>query len=202
MGSLSEQAAEFARAAHQGQTRGIDGAPRFDHVAEVARLVERSGFGEEVVAAAFLHDVLEKTDVAIEEIRELFGDAVARLAAALTDDDGIRSYRERKAAHRARAASAGEDAIVILVADKISNARSLAAALDREGAGLDDRLTNGSGLRLEHYERTLGLAHGETPSLPLLADLEAAVASAREALDAVSGAGRQRSSDASPEART
>lgn len=79
-------ARELAYAAHRGQVDKAD-APYYDHVAEVAkRLVEH---GEMAVMAGLLHDIVEDTDVTLEQLREMgFPEAVVRAVDTVTRRDG------------------------------------------------------------------------------------------------------------------
>lgn len=76
---LVERARLFAIAAHAatGQTRKYTGEPYWRHPEEVARLVSQFGHTPEMLAAAWLHDVVEDTGVDVALIRAEFGDTVA-----------------------------------------------------------------------------------------------------------------------------
>jgi (p)ppGpp synthase/HD superfamily hydrolase len=99
--AMIEKARVFSRAAYaaHGVVRKYDGSEYIVHPHAVAERVRRMpGATWEMVAAAYLHDVVEDTLVALSIIREEFGDEVARLTDGLTDvskpEDGNR--RERK----------------------------------------------------------------------------------------------------------
>ena len=79
---LAVEAWRFAAVAHGGQRRRGSGSPYIEHPVAVARLVVEHGGDEAMVAAAFLHDVLEDTDVASERIHGEFGDASRDLRVA------------------------------------------------------------------------------------------------------------------------
>ncbi|MEA2356423.1 MAG: polyphosphate kinase [Solirubrobacteraceae bacterium] len=151
-------ALEFARCAHHGPRR--DGDTDIDHPIAVARLLDGAGFDEEVVAAALLHDVVEDTRTGIDEIRARFGEPVARLVAAMTEDEGIDTYQARKAEARRRVREAGRGAAAIYAADKLATARKLAAADARVPAP-----------KLAHYRRTLEELAQARPDLPFLGSL-------------------------------
>ena len=51
--------------------------PYFEHVVGVAMILDRLGFGEEVVIAGLLHDVVEDTAATFDDVRDRFGDEVA-----------------------------------------------------------------------------------------------------------------------------
>ena len=72
------------------------------------------------MVAGLLHDVLEDTDVAPEEVQARFGPEVARIVRALTQDPAIEDYAERKAALRRQTINAGRGAATIALADKVA----------------------------------------------------------------------------------
>jgi (p)ppGpp synthase/HD superfamily hydrolase len=144
---LVENAHRFAVEAHEGQEK--DGAPYIDHLVAVARLVERAGYGDEVVAAALLHDVVEHTDVELEEVRGRFGSGVADLVDAMTEPAEIEPWARRKRAHRDRISRSGPNATAIFAADKVANAASLRLALARNGD------VEGADAKVDHYRATL-----------------------------------------------
>jgi (p)ppGpp synthase/HD superfamily hydrolase len=84
---------------------------------------------EAMLAAAWLHDVVEDTGVTIETVRAEFGSEVADLVSWLTDvsrpEDGNRA--RRKARDREHTAAAPAEAQTVKLADLISNTRSIMA---------------------------------------------------------------------------
>jgi (p)ppGpp synthase/HD superfamily hydrolase len=122
---LTRGALAYAHSAHAGQRRGADGAPFIAHPLEVALLLQEEGAPDHVIAAGVLHDVVEKSGVDGEELRDRFGDLVTELVLAVSEDDTIADFEERKTALREQVAAAGRDAWVIFAADKVSKAREL-----------------------------------------------------------------------------
>ncbi len=121
------RAADFAAGRHTGQTRkGAAGAPYVNHLAEVARLVADTGADEDVVAAAFLHDVVEDGHAARDEIEFVFGRRIADLVGELTDDPALAEEARRKA-QVTHAPHLSSDAKRIKLADKTSNLGEMAA---------------------------------------------------------------------------
>ena len=95
--SPAEIALALAREAHAGQRRKQSGEPFVEHpIAVVQLLTESEDPGDTVVAAAYLHDVVEKTALGTEEIAERCGDQVAELVEALTEDGELEGYEQRK----------------------------------------------------------------------------------------------------------
>lgn len=120
------RATAFAVKAHEGQCRKYTGEPYVLHCIEVARIVADIG-DEEMVIAALLHDTVEDTDTAFEDIMEAFGADVCNLVYWLTEtskpSDGNRAAR--KAIDREHLARAPADAQTVKLADLISNTRSI-----------------------------------------------------------------------------
>jgi (p)ppGpp synthase/HD superfamily hydrolase len=174
-----------ARAAHAGQVRnGSGGMPYVEHPIAVAALVEEQGYDEMAVAAALLHDVVEDSDTSLEELSEQFGSEVAGLVGALSDDESIESYRERKAEHRERVAVAGPEALAIYAADKLTNVRMLRASYEREGDAIAAEFKVPLELKLEIWEADLGLVREQAPEVPFLDALESELSAFRDDLAA------------------
>jgi hypothetical protein len=121
----TRRALEFARSRHGDQHRGGDGAVFVVHPAEVASLLARLDYPDDVVAAAVLHDVLEDTDAELADLRSLFGWRVAQLVAVVSDDPALGDEDERKAEVRERVRAFGGDALAVYAADKVSKVREL-----------------------------------------------------------------------------
>ena len=182
---LVRAALEQARADHAGQVRnGSGGMPYVEHPVRVAALLDQHGYGEEVLAAGLLHDVIEDSDTTLEELREKFGDVVAGLVGSMTDDESIDSYRERKAEHRERLAAAPAEAMAIYGADKLANVSTLAAAYAEEGDAVRREFKVPVELKLEIWEEDLKLLRERAPELPFLDALEAGLSSFRASLGA------------------
>ncbi len=123
-----QAAFQFARKAHEGQTRK-SGEPYIIHPVAVARIVaEELQLGPNTVIAAFLHDVVEDTPVTLDEIREQFGDEVAFLVGVVTKKKKT-SYETSKQVdnYKQMLDSVHYDirAILLKLADRIHNMRTL-----------------------------------------------------------------------------
>ena len=75
---------QYAERQHLGATRRDGESPYFEHVVAVAGLVARSGGSDLLVTAAFLHDVVERTDATIGELAARFGSGVASTVDQMT----------------------------------------------------------------------------------------------------------------------
>jgi len=116
----------YATAAHAavGQRRKYTDEPYIVHPARVAVTVSKCGGTDDMISAAYLHDVVEDTGVSIEDIQDMFGPDVALIVDGLTDvsvpEDGNRAVR--KAMDRAHSAEATYEAQFVKCADIIDNA--------------------------------------------------------------------------------
>jgi hypothetical protein len=157
---------------HAGQRQG-DGSPFIRHPLEVASLLQDAQAADHVIAAGVLHDVLEKTSVTESDLRERFGSQITRLVAAVSDDGRIGSYSDRKAALRLKVAAAGEEALSLFAADKVSKLRELRreAAVDCGDGGTTSRGRELRARRLRHYRRSLALLEERLPESPLVREL-------------------------------
>jgi guanosine-3',5'-bis(diphosphate) 3'-pyrophosphohydrolase len=170
--ALVKDALETARRAHAGQLRrGSDGRPFIDHPLAVAELLANARYGDEVLAAALLHDVVEKSETEIGEVRARFGDVVGDLVAAMTEDETIPSYEERKEEHRHRVAEADPAALAIFAADKLTNVSMLREAYALISEGVSEELAVPLDLKIYIWEGDLEMLFDEAPDLRLTNEL-------------------------------
>jgi (p)ppGpp synthase/HD superfamily hydrolase len=167
---LARRAFEYARDLHAGQERDSDHAPFIMHPLEVASLLYNTGNDETVVAAGILHDTLEDTDALPADIAAHFGDEVAGLVGAMTEDPDIEPYEARKAALREQIAGYGADATAVYAADKVAKVRELRARLGRD-PGLLEGEDDSPRQRLGHYEQSLEMLEQVAPDHPLVRQL-------------------------------
>jgi (p)ppGpp synthase/HD superfamily hydrolase len=125
---LVTRASHFAARRHADQRRkGSRREPYFNHLAEVAELLSEATEGDDLplVAAGFLHDTIEDTQTAVEELRTLFGEDVASLVMEVTDDKSLPKM-ERKRLQIVTAPRKSRRAKLLKTADATSNVRALA----------------------------------------------------------------------------
>lgn len=123
------QAFEFAYALHQGQLRA-SGEPYICHPVAVAGLLRDLGGDSAMIAAGFLHDIVEDTEVTPQEIEERFGEEVRCLVEGVTklSKFNFESKTERQAENFRRmflAMAQDVRVIVVKLADRLHNMRTL-----------------------------------------------------------------------------
>lgn len=166
-------ALRFARRVHLGQYRKQTGEQFVEHPIAVADLLSEAGYAEPLIAAAYLHDVVEKTDVELDEIRERFGPAVAALVDCLSEDPDIPGYAERKRALRRGILEAGGDSVIIYAADRVANMRDWLKVPPEDRPACGERLGTTLDERLRLWSEDLEELHDLDPETPFLSEIEA-----------------------------
>ena len=127
--ALIEKAFKIAYDAHKGMRRR-SGEPYILHPLAVARIVsEEIGLGAKAIVSALLHDVVEDTDISLDEIRSIFGPKIANIIDGLTKTKEIFDAESSIQAENFRKMllTLSEDVRVILIklADRLHNMRTL-----------------------------------------------------------------------------
>ena len=127
---LLDRAIIFAVKAHHNTERRGKGFPYIVHPMEAVEIVASITPDEELLAAAALHDTIKDTDVTVEDIRREFGDRIADLVHAESDQftEGVSeedSWHDRKQAAIDRLRLASHDAKIVAMGDKLSNMRAI-----------------------------------------------------------------------------
>ena len=124
------RAARFAAWKHRDQRRKGRGAvPYINHPLDLAHVLWFEGGVTDpvVLAAALLHDTLEDTQTALQELQGEFGERVAAIVMEVTDEPTI-NWRARKKLQISRARLASVEAKQVKLADKICNLRSMVSS--------------------------------------------------------------------------
>jgi (p)ppGpp synthase/HD superfamily hydrolase len=119
-GSLARRARLFCIRVHAGEKRQ-DGVPFYTHPLGVAERLRQHRINDpEVLAAAYLHDVLERTDVTREELVDEFGETVAAIVEEVTDRGGPdRTFDQRQHDLVQQARRLSEKAKLVRMADRL-----------------------------------------------------------------------------------
>jgi guanosine-3',5'-bis(diphosphate) 3'-pyrophosphohydrolase len=198
-------ALEFSNAAHHGQTRQ-SGDPYISHPIAVARILAPLHLDAQAITAALLHDVVEDTDIASEDIAKKFGKPVAGLVDGLSKLDKIEFETSEDAQaenFRKMLLAMARDVRVILIklADRLHNMRTLGAMsrdkierIARETMEIYAPIANRLGLNAIYQElEDLGFKHLYPKRYSVLAKaLKVARGNRREVVGKILEAIRQR----------
>ena len=136
---LVNEAIIFATEAHSGQVRKGTNLPYIVHPVEAMAIVATMTEDPEILAGAVLHDVVEDTSFSMEDIREKFGERVAKFVAA--DTENKRDDRPAKDTWKVRKTEthnfvknvATREEKMIVLGDKVSNMRAIYRDYQKSG---------------------------------------------------------------------
>ena len=131
---ITEKAKSFAIAAHIGQIRKSDKEkPKIIHPINVANILQEYNFDDNVIAAGYLHDVIEDTNYTKEDLLKSFGEDVVSLVLGATEEDKSLSWEERKQETITKVKTLDLRHKAIVCADKISNLEDLRIIFEING---------------------------------------------------------------------
>lgn len=149
------EAIMFATERHAGQKRKDTDIDYICHPLEVAQiLTAMDPQNDDLIIAGILHDVVEDGKATIEEVLQKFGPHVANLVAAHTHSkEGTWIDRKRRAVEEI--ANATFEVKQLVLADKVSNLRSIYADYQEIGDKLWDRFNAGRSDQIWYYNAVL-----------------------------------------------
>lgn len=136
--SMIDKAIHFATECHAGQLRKGTQIPYITHSMEVMGILSRMRADPDLVIAGLLHDVKEDAGVTEYELVSEFGFDVAHLVMAHSEDKS-KSWEERKSRAIASLQQADFRTKLLVMADKVSNLRSMMYDFQYEGASFWDK---------------------------------------------------------------
>lgn len=167
---------------HRFQVRKSTKVPYLTHLMSVSALVWEAGGDEDTAIAGLLHDAYEDAGgpAALEQITERFGSRVAVMVAACSEPGtgtGPKApWRDRKDGYLAHLGGIDDRSVLLVaVADKLHNCRSLVADIDREGLAVFDRFNASPADTVWFYRSVVEVVVDKLPAEPLVTELAASV---------------------------
>lgn len=143
--TLLETAVNIANKAHSGQTRKGSEIAYIIHPMEAAAiassiLIQLDMYDENIVAAAVLHDTLEDTELTVADLKEYCSQKTVDLVLVQSEDKS-KSWKERKqhTIETLKNSTRDIDVLIVHLADKLSNMRSINRDFNIIGDELWDR---------------------------------------------------------------
>jgi len=166
-----EEALIYATQAHCNQTRKKTGIPYIAHILGVTAIALEYGGNETEAIGALLHDTVEDCGGAerLRDIREKFGDDVARIVDGCTDSDQTPKppFLDRKRAYIEHLKDSDSSTRLVSASDKLHNTRAILAELRRTGLDVFERFAGKKDGTLWYYRAlvTAFRQHGEHADL-------------------------------------
>ncbi|MEJ2411560.1 MAG: HD domain-containing protein [Anaerolineales bacterium] len=150
------EAFEMAFHLHNQQLRKESKIPYIAHLMAVSSLVLENGGNENQAIAGLLHDAVEDQGGwdTLKDIKDKFGEEVAALVDGCTDayTNPKPPWKERKAAYLEKMKTAPESVILVSLADKVHNARSILLDLQDSGDQIWEKFNGGKAGTLWYYQ--------------------------------------------------
>jgi (p)ppGpp synthase/HD superfamily hydrolase len=187
-----EEALRFAAHLHARQKRKGTPVPYVAHLLSVTSLVLENGGDEDQAIAALLHDAVEDQGglPTLQEIRQRFGERVARIVDGCSDSYGHPKppWRKRKEDYLDHLRQADADIRLVSLADKLHNARSIVRDLRLAGPQSLSRFNGGKSGTLWYYHNLVKIFQELDDSL-MAAELAEAVAEMDSLVSQTAGRG-------------
>ncbi|GGM51817.1 HD domain-containing protein [Haloarcula argentinensis] len=106
---------------HSFESSGDNPKPVILHSTRVGMNLYNRDYDKSIVISGFLHDLLEDTDVASDEIRSEFGEDVANIVEATSFDENIDDYLQQHLDMYERCFALGRSAVIVKAADILDN---------------------------------------------------------------------------------
>jgi len=140
---------------HRSQRRKGSDIPYYAHLLEVTAIVLEDGGDEDQAIAALLHDAVEDQGglPTLNRIRSEFGERVAGIVEGCSDSTSVFKppWRFRKEEYLRKLPSHPPEVLLVSLADKVHNARTIFVALQRQGDGVWERFNGGKAGTIWYY---------------------------------------------------
>ncbi|MEE9599850.1 MAG: HD domain-containing protein [Anaerolineales bacterium] len=169
-----EEALVFAFQLHKNQYRKQSRIPYISHLLAVTAIVLENGGSENQAIAALLHDAVEDQGGydTLQEIKSRFGEEVEVIVEGCTDayKKPKPDWKERKSAYLEKIEQAEYSVLLVSLADKVHNARSILKDLQSNEINIWDKFNGGKEGTLWYYQSLIEIFES-CPYQDLLADL-------------------------------
>lgn len=145
--------AEYEHRDHKRKAPGDEYRPAyFIHLAEVGWRLQEAGSSQEVVAAGYLHDIIEDTDYSREQLATAIKSYhVAELVDWVSEPEKDRPWEERNASYLERMKTVPAEVLDISCADKTSNVGDMIRFM-RQGHKLESFVSRGFDIQKNKFE--------------------------------------------------
>lgn len=150
MREIEKKAKQFAYKAHKGMTRKGKDTPFTYHLKLVNLYLESLTDDEEILAAGWLHDVIEDTPITLGELKKEFNRTVCRYVELETEDKSL-PWKDRKLKQINELKENNSKVILIAFADKMANLTEMDSDYQLEKEKLWERFNRGKKEQYWYY---------------------------------------------------
>ena len=126
--NIASKAQKFAYEKHKNQKRKDGVTPFSEHLEGVVNRLKNLGVAnQDVLCAAWLHDIIEHSDATFDEINEIFGNTISVLVLSLTKDSEL-AKKERESQYIQQLKDSTPEAKMIKFCDISANLKDIANA--------------------------------------------------------------------------
>jgi len=133
MYTLEEEAIRLVIKAFEGQKRLKEDINTSVHSISVGFMLKEIGANQDTVIGGLLHDIIEDTPYDYQYINNVYGKHIADLVAAVSENQEIKVWKDRKIEFLERMQTANEEVLLIELADKFHNLISDYEIWEKEG---------------------------------------------------------------------
>ena len=171
---VKKKAHDFAIKAYSNKYRKAElDKPYFFHAIDVANKLEKYGFDDNVVAAGYLHDIIEDTEYSEKDVLDMFGEDITSLVMGATERDKSLSWEERKIDSIQRVRNLDIRHKAIIACDKISNIEDLRLKFGKNGKEDFSSFNRGKDKKVWYWKEIYkSLITGEDENLPMFLKLK------------------------------
>lgn len=196
LGNRFRDALQWAAQLHEDQNRKGGDVPYVAHLLGVAAIVLEHGGDEDIAIAALLHDALEDQAHKIDEgeIQRRFGASVERFVIECSDgtpeeqlDRSHDRWFARKKKYIADIATKSDGALMVSMADKLYNVRSMVEDYRAQGDTIWNRFTTGRDGNLWYYAAMVDAYEKRVGRTRLWGELARTVAEMRDLVTTAPG---------------
>ena len=142
MPKQEEQAKEFAYKAHKGMKRKGRDTPFTYHLELVNKILKTLTTDDEILAAGWLHDVIEDTPITLDELKKEFNSKICYYVDLETEDKSL-PWKDRKLKQINELKENNSKVILIAFADKMANLTEMDSDYQLEKEKLWERFNRG-----------------------------------------------------------
>ncbi len=148
-------AIRYAIEKHENQTRKGSKIPYIVHPLETMQILAANTTDQNILIAGVLHDTIEDQNVSFDELKEIFGEDVACLVNAVSEDKSIEDWKERKILAIEDIKKSNKRVKLIVCADKLSNLKSIYYDVLKEGEQMFCKFNAGNRENVAWYYKSM-----------------------------------------------